>query len=35
MNINFISNSMFDSWMFSEESQDKIRIELYETGEEV
>lgn len=35
MNLNFVANSAFDSWLFSEESQDKIKLELYKTSEEV
>lgn len=33
MNLNFVANSAFDSWLFSEESQDKIKLELYKTSE--
>jgi len=35
MNLNFVQDSISDSWLFSEESQDKIKIELYQTGEEI
>ena len=35
MNLNFVNNSVFDSWIFSEESQDKIKFELYQTAEEI
>lgn len=35
MNLNFVPNAVFDSWIFSEESSDKINIELYQTGEEI
>jgi hypothetical protein len=35
LNLRYIPNSIFDSWIFSEENQDKVRVELYQTAEEI